>query len=99
MQFNKFLSKTNILYVTGSLWGMLGYKRGINNYEYEYSNNQYNKMTYLYIDKISYGIYGICLYINPILLPMSVYKEVYRLEINMRKLESEKKSKYYNLII
>ena len=83
------------MYITKSLsicyisWGGLGFIRGKNSYNYEKEN-------YLYVNSVCYGIYGIFLYINPFLLPFLVHKEIYRLEVNLRKLENEKKTKYYN---
>jgi hypothetical protein len=71
-------------------WGGLGFIRGRNSYNYETKEN------YLYINSVCYGIYGIGLYINPFLLPFSVHKEIYRLEVNLRNLENEKNTKYYN---
>jgi len=71
-------------------WGGLGFIRGINSYKYEKKEN------YLYVNSVCYGIYGIGLYINPFLLPFSLHKEIYRLEVNLRNLENEKKTKYYN---
>jgi hypothetical protein len=71
-------------------WGGLGFIRGINSYKYEKKEN------YLYVNSVCYGIYGIGLYISPFLLPFSLHKEIYRLEVNLRNLENEKKTKYYN---
>ena len=71
-------------------WGGLGFIRGINSYKYEKKEN------YLYVNSVCYGIYGIGLYINPFLLPFSLHKEIYRLEVNLRNLENEKNTKYYN---
>jgi len=39
------------------------------------------------------------MYANPVLLPLTIHKEFYRLEINARNLENEKKSSYYNELI
>jgi hypothetical protein len=50
----------------------------------------------LYTNKITYGFMGTLFYINPFLVPIKLYKELYRLEVNIRGLESEKKSDYYN---
>lgn len=91
--------KNFLLYLTGTSWGILGYKRGVNEYNYEFKNNKYNNKTYLYTDKIFNGFIGIFIYVNPCFLPITIYKELYRLEIKMRNLENEKESKYYNKII
>ena len=101
MQYYKnILSKYKLFYLTGTgtCWGILGCNRGINQYEYEYKL-KYNNKTYLYTDKISYGIFGIIIYINPCFLPFIIFKELYRLEINLRNLNFEKKSEYYNKIL
>jgi hypothetical protein len=39
------------------------------------------------------------MYGNPVLFPLSIYKEIYRLEINMRKLENEKLNFFYNELL
>ena len=57
------------------------------------------KENYLYINSVCYGIYGIGLYINPFLLPLLLHKEIYRLEVNLRNLENEKNTKYYNNLL
>lgn len=54
--------------------------------------------TYLYISKGQQGLLGIFLYTNPFLVPFILYKEMYRLEVNIRGLEEEKKTDYYNTI-
>jgi hypothetical protein len=92
--------KTQIKIVIGTLWGLLGFKRGIN--EYNYYNEKYNEKNKenpkldLYTNKIPYGFMSTLFYINPFLVPIKLYKELYRLEVNIRGLESEKKSDYYN---
>ena len=76
-------------------WCGLGYYRGIK--AYKYHNNKYHKeQDYLYLNSLCYGICGIILYGNPFLLPFSVYKEIYILEVNIRNLENEKNTDYYN---
>ena len=79
-------------------WCGLGFIRGVNSYKY--SNIKYEKNEpFLYSNSIIYGLVGIVIYGNPILLPITIHKELYRLEINTRNLENEKKSKYYNDIL
>lgn len=39
------------------------------------------------------------MYGHPIFLPIILHIELYRLEINSRNLENEKKSRYYNELI
>ena len=83
------------LFFTGTFWGTIGYMRGLNQYEYEYKNGKPN---YLYINKITTGLWGCIIYINPYFLPFTIHKEFYRLEINVRGLD-EKHTPYYNKIL
>lgn len=71
-------------------WCGLGFIRGINSYKYEKNE------PYLYSNSIIHGTFGIIIYGNPILLPILIHKELYRLEVCTRNLENEKKSRYYN---
>lgn len=76
---------------------LLGYKRGINDYDYQYEKRKdYMNNTYLYSTRIGIGIFGGLCYVNPFLMPLFIRKEIYRLEVYMRELEEEKKSDYYN---
>ena len=55
-------------------WGGLGFIRGVNSYTYHtFEKTQ----PYIYIHLVM-GV-GILFYMNPFLLPLSVYKEIYRL--------------------
>ena len=91
--------KHKIAIISYSVWCGLGFKRGLNAYEYS-QNNKYNKNeSFIYSNSIIDGIFGVIMYANPILLPLTLHKELYRLEINARNLENEKKSSYYNDII
>jgi len=76
-------------------WSSLGFIRGLNSYKY--NHNKYEKTNnYLYLNLVCYGFCGLSLYANPFLLPVFVYKEIYRLEVNLRNLEEEKNSNFYN---
>ena len=95
------------LMITTSIWGTLGYYRGTREYEFEYNKNiEYykkndaplNKPNRFYITNILYGLYGTLLYLNPVTVPVCLMKEIYRLEINLRRLEDEKKTTYYNAV-
>jgi hypothetical protein len=80
-------------------WCGLGYIRGIKSYTYNYNKYQKKeKEDYLYLHSLCYGVVGIGLYANPFLLPFSLYKELYRLEVNVRNLENEKNTTYYNTL-
>ena len=90
------MSKKDLLvFVTGTGWSVLGFNRGLQSYEYTYHKSMH-KEPYLYIHKGQHGFMGLFLYINPFLLPLTLYKEMYRLEVNLRGLEEEKKTDYYN---
>jgi hypothetical protein len=88
--------------ITG--WGLLGCKRGINSYDYKYKKyNQKKEIqerdTYFYSTKLFYSICGIVTYVNPFLFPITIPKEIYRLEVNIRGIENEQNSDYYNELI
>ena len=86
--------------ITGcASWCGLGFYRGINHYKYIHDNDKYKiNKNYLYSDSMIYGFYGVIMYMNPPMLPFTIYKELYRLEVNIRNLEDEKKTEYYNNI-
>ena len=87
--------KYSIAIISYTSWCGLGFIRGINSYEYNY--NKYNKNEpYIYSNSILNGFFGIFMYANPFFLPFSIYKEIYRLEINLRNIENEKTSRFYN---
>ena len=96
------LNKELILYVS---WGLLGFKRGINSYDYKYNKNKnkehnYTSVisyeSYMYSYKICHGGIGVLFYMNPFFIFMTIPKEIYRLEVNIRNMEKEKKGDYYN---
>ena len=90
------MSKKEIVaLVTGTSWTLLGCKRGLQSYDYHYHKST-PKETYFYLSKGQQGFLGIFLYLNPLLFPFHLYKEMYRLEVNLRGLEEEKKTDYYN---
>ena len=75
-------------------WCGLGCIRGVESYKYNY--NKYDKNAkYMYLDAIGKGIFGTLLYGSIFLLPIFAYKELYRLEANIRNLEHEKNTHYY----
>jgi hypothetical protein len=90
------MSKKEIIVLfAGTSWSLLGCKRGLQSYDYNFRKSVH-KEPYLYISKGQQGFLGIFLYINPLLVPFHLYKEMYRLEVNLRGLEEEKKTDYYN---
>ena len=50
----------------------------------------------MYSNSILYGMYGMIKYSNPFLLPFTIYKELYKLEVNIRDLKDVKNDSYYN---
>ena len=92
--------KQTIKVVTGVSWALLGFKRGSNDYDYNFKKYNFeNKKSYLYSEKITYGLMGIFFYVNPFLLFITFPKEMYRLEVNIRGLEDDKKTDYYNRLL
>lgn len=51
-----------------------------------------------YITRIMYGLYGTSFYAIPFTGPVCAVKELYRIEINLRNIDHEKKTKYYNTV-
>jgi hypothetical protein len=75
-------------------WCGLGCVRGIDSYKYNY--NKYDKNAqYMYLNSIGHGMYGTLMYGSIFLFPIFAYKELYRLEANLRNLEKEKETHYY----
>ena len=89
-------NKKNTLIIS-CCWGLLGVKRGMNLYDYTYTYNKINNKyhPYMYSDKIGYGLFGFFIYLNPIFLIRTTYKEMYRLEVIIRGIEDEKNKDYY----
>jgi len=81
-----------------SSWGALGFKRGINSYDYSYKKDSRLKQ-HLYLEKGKWGVVSTIAYINPISFLFVLYKEIYRLEVNLRGLEDEKHTDYYNEVL
>ena len=79
-----------------SAWSALGFKRGINSYDYSYNKDSRQD---LYLQKGIWGVTSTMAYINPCTFFIVLYKEIYRLEVNLRGLEDEKKTDYYNEVL
>jgi len=90
--------KKSLLTIGYTGWCGLGFIRGINSYKYNHDKYEKNE-NYLYLNLIGNGFFGLVLYANPFFSPFSIYKEIYRFEVNIRNLESEKKTSYYNNLI
>jgi hypothetical protein len=91
---------------------MESYKKEMIYYNKEkdrYSKNKYLDVTneprqpvkpsYFYFSMTGYGLCGIMIYVNPIMLPIVFVKEMYRLEINLRNIDNEKKTNFYNKLL
>jgi hypothetical protein len=90
--------KHKIITIGYTGWCGLGFIRGIN--YYKYNHNKYeNTEPYVYSNSMIHGLFGIIIYANPILWPITLHKELYRFEINIRKLESQKDRLYYNSLL
>jgi hypothetical protein len=77
-------------------WFGLGFYRGIKAYNYSY--NKYKKdESYMYIYSMGHGCRGSLYYL--LFFPIMIHKEFYRFEVNMRNIEKEKESRYYNELI
>jgi hypothetical protein len=92
--------------------GVVGFYRGINEYKYHYkkdfdryendctnyATDKFEKPTFFYLNSFCLGTYGLFMYVNPFFLPIFIYKEFYRLEVNVRGLDEEKKTRKYNQV-
>jgi len=89
--------------VFASSWTALGFYRGVIHHDYMYPKKKDpTKEIYLYSKELSYqtnrimgGLYGIFIYINPFIILYTLPKELYRLEVDIRGLEDEKKTDDY----
>jgi hypothetical protein len=79
-----------------SSWSLLGFKRGINAYDYSCNKSQNQ---HLYLKKGIWGLGSTLVYINPCAFPFVLYKEIYRLEVQFRGLEDEKNTDFYNEVL
>lgn len=89
----KFRYKIGLVCYTS--WCTLGFVRGVNSHIY--NHNKYNpEKPVIYSHSVTYGLFGIIMYANPVFFPIVIHKEFYRIEVNVRNLENEKKNNYYN---
>jgi hypothetical protein len=77
-------------------WCLLGFYRGQNSYDYRYSKDYYKYESYLYSQRIIHGFFGMAMYALPVFIFITIPKELFRLEVNIRNLEYEKNEDYYN---
>jgi len=84
-------------------WPILGFNRGFNSYNYHYSNNKLYQNSeikqYFYTEAFMWGVGSTLAYLNPFMSLITIGKEIYRLEVNLRGLEDEKKTEYYNKVL
>ena len=91
-----------IKYSLISVWSLLGFHRGMKSYDYTINKEKQfynNKYTYFYSNRFLYGMLGFGIYINPFFLLITIPKEIYRLEVDLRGLEDESKTNYYNYLL
>jgi hypothetical protein len=89
------ITKMKILAIGYAGWCGLGFIRGLNSYKYNHNKNGKFE-SYMYVKSFVNGLYGFFIYSNPVFLPYLMYKELYRLEIDLRNLENENNSDLYN---
>jgi hypothetical protein len=103
--FKNISRKEMCAIVFASSWTALGFYRGIIHHDYMYPKKKdTTKKTYLYSKELLYqlnrivggGLYGIFIYINPFIIFTMIPREMYRLEVDIRGLEDEKKTDDYN---
>ena len=99
-----------MLKVVAPAWIGLGFYRGVKLYNYTYKYNcieyekeenkkKHKKPTYFYASCFGLGLFGGLMYVNPFFLPITISKEIYRLEVNIRGLnEEQKKHSFYEII-
>jgi hypothetical protein len=86
-------------YIIASLgytsWCGLGFARGVQSFKYNQAK-YYSDKPIMHTDIIINGFLGALFYATPVLIPIFIYKEIFRLEVNIRKLEDQKKTCKYN---
>jgi len=82
-----------------SAWSLLGFYRGMKAYDFNIQKNYLEKYTYLYSIRFLYGALGFGIYINPFFYLITIPKEIYRIEVDLRGLEEEMKTDYYNYLL
>jgi len=89
-------------FAAGALaWCSLGFYRGMSLYDHRFNTRHIDskEMPYMYSYRIYNGFTGVIFYANPLFLFLIIPKELYRLEVNLRAIDSEKKKdRYYDLI-
>ena len=78
---------------------ILGFTRGIHSYDYNHRNGWNKFEPYMYSTRIGFGVVGMFMYLCPAFYFVVIPKEIYRLEVNVRGLEDEKETRFYNNIL
>jgi hypothetical protein len=80
--------------------GTRGFYRGMLEYDYEHCIRQADKNppTYLYSSRMMRGLLGAFFYMNPAIYVAIIPDELYRIEVDIRGLEEEKKTRRYNCL-
>jgi len=89
--------RTIIFISSWTCWSILGFARGIKSYDYKNTVNYgKNRKPYMYSERIGCGFIGFFVYACPLLIIPNLFKEIHRFEVNVRGLEEQKKTSYYN---
>ena len=72
--------KRNIMLFGYISWCGLGFYRGINQYKYKINKNFNVNKPYLHTNSVLEGVLGFAIYANPAMMPITIYKEIYRIE-------------------
>lgn len=78
---------------------VLGFARGTHSYEFNHNRAWSKFEPYMYSTKFGFGVIGVFVYLCPAFYVIVLPKEIYRLEVNIRGLEDEKETQYYNNIL
>jgi hypothetical protein len=81
--------------IGGTSWSGLGFYRGTQHYKYR---TEYYKRNYFYSDAFIMGLFGTTLYSAPPFCFFMIYKELQRLETNIRHLEIKDVVDYNSLL-
>jgi hypothetical protein len=98
----KQIKVKHVFFFSYTSWCGLGFIRGTQSYKYEnfkYKREKEFENNLIYTNQFLLGAVGTIFYAIPIFFPFFIYKEIYRLEVNLRKIDNEKKSRFYNELI
>lgn len=98
MQIIQNLKKINPTKTIILSWGVLGFYRGTNLYDYQYKLNN-NIIKYSYLSKVGYGTVFFIGYFIPFTIPFVIYKELYRLKLILNNDYKKINTLYYHRIL